>query len=138
MMKAQAMSLCEDAPGCAAAERADLDPVPPRRIDHGVEEGLGAGPPGEEEGDVLLPEAAGGEGESVGGGPVEPLDVVDRDHERLAGRQRPQGVEQTERDLERAAPAESPGSARRSATSSALRCGATSQTLVRMVGEEVA
>ena len=84
-----------------------------------------AGAPGEQEDDRLVPEPASGEGERGGGGRIEPLDVVDGDEERPASGQRSQRVEQTDGDRLRLGRL-ARGSARRSATSSARRCGAGS------------
>ena len=94
----EAESLGQDPPGRAAAERADLERVPAERLDHAVERGSRPGSPGEEEGNLLVPEPPGGERQGLGGGPVEPLDVVDCDDERLPGRQPAQDVQEAERD----------------------------------------
>ena len=58
----------------------------------------GAGTAREQEPDRLVGQPPGGEAERFARFAVQPLDVVDRDHERLARRQPPQGVEQAQAD----------------------------------------
>src|SRR5581483_10153542 len=66
----------------APAERADLDALDRPLLEHPPEGGGNRGPPRHEEGDGLLLEPARREGERVGGGSVEPLQIVDRDEHR--------------------------------------------------------
>ena len=74
-------------------ERADLDAL---ASEHALERRPAAGPPGQEERDPLLGEPRPGEGQRLGGGRVEPLQVVDRHQQRA--RQPAQLVEHPERD----------------------------------------
>ena len=56
------------------------------------------GPAGQHEGDRFRAQAPGSEGQRPGGRRIAPLDVVEPDHDRPFGRQRPDQVEQGEAD----------------------------------------
>ena len=96
--EAQPEPLGQDPPRGAEAERADLEPSQRPPLERALESSLDTGALGEQEADGLALEAAHGEVECVGGRRIEPLDVVDRDQQRLTGSQGAQRVQEAERD----------------------------------------
>ena len=96
--EAQPEPLGQDPPRGAEAERADLEPSQRPPLERALESSLDTGALGEQEADGLALEPAHGEVECVGGRRIEPLDVVDRDQQRLTGGQGAQRVQEAERD----------------------------------------
>ena len=84
--------------GRGEARRSHLDALQRLRVERALEVRPGTRASGEQERRGLVDEAADGEGERVLRGPVEPLDVVDGHEQWPALGQRPQRVEQAERD----------------------------------------
>ncbi len=86
----------------AEAERGDPQPPQPLLPERAVEVERGGRasvlPQREQEGDALLAQAAQRELEDEGGGPVEPLEVVDRDGDGLGPREHPERSGEAERD----------------------------------------
>ena len=99
-------------------ERADVEPRERAAAERALERSHAARAAGEQEADLHAVEPPRGEAQGLGGRRVEPLQVVDRDQHRPCGRQRPQPVEQAERDRPGSG-ASAAGSRRSSATSSA-------------------
>ena len=96
--EAQPEPLGEDTPRRAEAQVRDLDAFERPPLERALEGRRRAGPPREQERDRLTVEAAGGEGERVGGRTIDPLEVVDGQKDRLVGSERAQRVEQADRD----------------------------------------
>ena len=96
--EAQPEPLGQDPPRSAEAERADLEPSQRPPLERALESSLKTESLGEQEADGLALEAAHDEVECVGGRRIEPLDVVDRDQQRLTGSQGAQRVQEAKRD----------------------------------------
>src|SRR3982751_6795233 len=99
--QAQPEPLRERASDRAEAEWADLELLQPRRFERTLEWRRTTGPPREDEGDRGRPETARRKDECVGRGRVEPLDVVDRDQQRLVCGERSKRIQEPERDRSR-------------------------------------
>ena len=88
----------KDAARRAEAQVADVDAFQRSPLERALEHGHRAGAPSKEERDRLPVEAAGNEGERVGGRAIDPLEVVDGHEQGLARGERAQRVHQRDRD----------------------------------------
>jgi hypothetical protein len=91
-------TLGQETPRRAEAERADVHSLQTPCLERALEGPGVARSPREEEPDRVGVEPPRGEGQRVCGWSIEPLDVVDRDHEGRIRGKRAQGVQHTDRD----------------------------------------
>ncbi len=99
--EAEPQPLGEHPPRSAEAERTDLETLQPPPRERLLQRGGTPGTLGEQKPNRLVLEPPRGERERLGRRRIEPLDVVDRHEHRPASRQRPQRVQEAERDRSR-------------------------------------